>query len=330
MFKSALFVLPDLLPKVFAPDTLAEIRLHSDLVDPLIVAENFSDHLDQLKSVEVIFGTWAMPALNAKTLELMPNLKAFFYAAGAVKHIVSPGVWERGIRVCSAWKINAIPVAEFSLGAILLSLKQTWAYHRTIRTEQRWIGEIATQGAYRSTVGLVSLGAIGWRVASLLRPFDVRVVAYDPYVSAEAAEKAGVRLVGLQELFEISSVVSIHTPLLPETTGLIDRELLSRMQPHATLLNTARGGVINETDLIAVMAERPDLTAILDVTTQEPPEPESAIFKLGNVLLTPHIAGSVGQECQRMGQTMFDEYMRYTRGEALHYELTKQAVATMA
>jgi phosphoglycerate dehydrogenase-like enzyme len=271
-----------------------------------------------------------MPALDQRTLDHMPKLKAFFYAAGAVKHIVTPAVWERGITVCSAWRVNAIPVSEFSLGAILLSLKQVWAYHRTIQTEQRWVNEIQTEGAYRSTVGLVSLGAIGWRVARLLQSFDVHVVAYDPFVSAEAAEKAGVRLVGLSELFEISSVVSVHAPLLPETTGLIGRDLLTRMRRHATLINTARGGVINEAELVEVMTERPDLTAVLDVTSPEPPVPGGAILKLGNILHTPHIAGSVGQEVQRMGDSMFEEYLRYTRGEPLQCQLTQDAVTKMA
>ena len=122
-------------------------------------------------------------------------------------------------------------------------------------------------------------------------------------------------MVSLDQIFSDSDVVSLHTPWLPETVGLVRGEHLLSMKPGATLINTARGAVINEDEMIAALQERQDLTAMLDVTYPEPPTPGSPLYTMPNVFLTPHIAGSTDLERSRMGRYMVDELRRYCNGE---------------
>ena len=330
MFSSVLIAPPFRLPQVYHDDTIARIRERSRLSEPFIDPTRLADFADQLAEAEIIFSTWGMPKMDAAFFQLCPRLRAVFYAAGTVKGFVTDEVWQRNITLCSAWRSNAVPVAEFSLGSILLSLKQVWQYHRLTREEKAFTSRFPTQGGYHSVVGLVSLGAIGWRVAELLKPFDVAVIAYDPFADPKRTAAAGIRLVSLEELFTEAAVVSVHTPWLKETEGLIHGGLLRRMKPHSTFINTSRGAVVNEADLITVLGERPDLTAVLDVTYPEPPSPDSPLFTLPNVRLTPHIAGSVGSECQRMGDSMLDEFERFLRHEPLQHQVTPDLLDRMA
>ncbi len=253
-----------------------------------------------------------------------------FYGAGSVKYFITPLTWERGVRVVSAYAANAIPVVEFTLAQILSGLKQTWQEALYIRQHQQFRARHRPAGAYRTTVGLISLGMIGRMVAERLRPFELRVIAYDPFLSPELAAELGVGLCPLEQIFTASDVVSCHTPLLPETEGMLRGPHFAAMKPGATFLNTSRGRVVNEPEMIEVLKMRPDLFAILDVTADEPPAPGSPLYTMDNVILTPHMAGSVGPECRRMGRYMVEELGRFLRGEPLRYEMTEARIATMA
>ena len=177
-------------------------------------------------------------------------------------------------------------------------------------------------GCYCSTVGLLSLGMIARTLLSLLRPLDLRVIAHDPFVSRAEADQLGLELVSLAELFRSADVVSVHTPHLPETQGMISRIHIASMKHGATFVNTARGEVVREKEMLVVLARRPDLHAVLDVATTEPPEEDSPLYTLSNVVLTPHIAGSVGLECRRMGRSMVEELRRFVGGEPLLWSVT--------
>jgi phosphoglycerate dehydrogenase-like enzyme len=257
-------------------------------------------------------------------------LRAVFYAAGTVKSFVTDDTWKRGVTICSAWRANALPVAEFTLGAILLSMKNVWAYHRNLKISRDWTDHIPTRGGYHGTIGLISLGAVGMRVAELLAGFEMDVIAYDPVVDPNRIKNKGVKLVGIEELFERSDVVSVHAPWLKETEGMVSGPLMRSMKPHATLINTARGAVVDENALLEVMKERPDLTALLDVTHDEPPAVDSPLFDVPNILITPHVSGSIGGECQRMGKFMVGEYLRFLRKEPLEHQITPSMLYSMA
>lgn len=284
----------------------------------------------RLAEVELLFSGWGAPELKEDLLCLMPKLRAVFYGAGSIKKMVTDAFWDRGIPVTSAYQANAVPVAEYAHAVISLSLKRFWYFDRTVRGRRAWTPPVELPGAFRSVVGLVSLGAIGRMVAEKFKGTDVQVVAYDPFVKEEAAQALGVRLVSLEELFRISDVVSLHTPWLPETVGLVSGALLETMKPNSTLVNSARGAVICEPDLIALLKRRPDVTAVLDVTHPEPPVPGSPFYELPNVVLTPHIAGSLGSECKRLGAYMVQEVDRFLAGQPMKWQITREQSARMA
>lgn len=313
---------------VFPPPVLEAAAQHAQILWPDLSAGAVAGNED-LAQAEVILGTWGMPRLTAEFLDAMPNLKAVFYAAGTVKPFVTEESWARGIMICSAAEANAIPVAEFTFATIILSLKQLW-HHANKARAGHWGKDRRVAGSYRSKVGLVSLGSIARRVTQLLRHTEVDLLVYDPYCPAEVAAEHGAKLVTLEELFTESDVVSVHAPWTPETEGMIHCGLFERMRPGATLINTARGAVINETDLCAVLGRRRDLTAVLDVTHPEPPAPDSPLFRLENVVLSPHIAGSQDGECARLAMWMVEELRRYLHGEPLRHCITREMLERMA
>ncbi|HEY8728147.1 MAG TPA: hydroxyacid dehydrogenase [Acidothermaceae bacterium] len=274
-------------------------------------------HAEELRDVEFIFSGWGAPVMDDAFLELVPNLKVVFYGAGTVAGFVTNALVRRGVRVTSAASGNAVPVADYTVAAIYFSLKNVW----TVVRGQAFPDVESLAGGYESTVGLVALGAVGRLVCQRLRSSDLSVVAFDPFVSASEAGDLGVRLLDLAELFACSDVVSLHVPLNASTRGLIGSQLLASMKAGATLINTSRGAVVDPDALVEVLEQRLDLQAILDVTDPEPLPMSHRLRALPNVVITPHIAGSLGRECHRLGDMMVEEFRRYLAGEALAWQV---------
>ncbi len=162
-------------------------------------------------------------------------------------------------------------------------------------------------------MGIIGASRIGRRVIELLRPFDLDVLLYDPYAAPQEAAALGVEPVSLDDLCARSSVVSVHAPQLPATHHMISTRQLAAMPAGATLINTARGSLVDENALLPELASG-RLNAVLDVTDPELPPPDSPLYDLPNVLLTPHIAGSLGGELHRMADQALDELERYAQG----------------
>jgi phosphoglycerate dehydrogenase-like enzyme len=190
--------------------------------------------------------------------------------------------------------------------------------------------EVCPAGALGSTVGIISLGMIGQRVCNLLKNFEVKVLAYDPFAKPAQAKEFGVELVGLDEIFKRCDVVSLHTPWLKETEGMITGAHLASMKHNASFINTARGAVVREQEMIEVLQSRPDIQAVIDVTWPEPPVDESPLFTLPNVVITPHVSGPVGPEVRRQGKYMVNELKRYVKGQKLQFAVDKKRAATLA
>lgn len=328
--KAAFIGIPQFLPSAYPPALQRELAERADLDTDFIPGDNWASRAETLREAEVLFATWGMPQLTPAFLDAAPRLRAVFYAAGSVKCFATAEAYERGIIICSAWAANAIPVAEYSIAAILLSLKGAWRYFRRTPEEMTQGGRLPCAGAYHSSVGLVSLGAVGKAVARRLAAFEVNILASDPFADPELASEMGISLMPLDELFRRSDVVSIHTPWLPETERMITGGLVRSMRHGASLINTARGAVVDEPSVCEALRERPDLTAILDVTHPEPPLPDSPLLTLPNVFLTPHIAGSMDGEIARMGRWMADEFLRFLQGSPLKHTVSQEMLAKMA
>ncbi len=329
--KSIVIMDPVRLPSVYGPDQLSEIQEITNLVCPPTTKEALAENTSLLSEVEIIFGGWGMPLLDSEFLRKTPNLKGVFYSAGTVKKFVSDEFWAHEIPLTNAHKANAIPVAEYCVATIIFSLKLGWQHLRELREEKRWLRDTpGIPGCYDATVGLISLGAIGMKTLELLKPFKIKPLICSRSMTQAQADEWNAELVDLDTLFEQSDVVSLHTPLLPSTEGMITGEHFRKMKPGATFINTARGAVVNQDEMIDALTDRTDLTALLDVLSPEPPAPGAKIFDIPNIHVTPHIAGSLGRECRRLGQTAVDECKRFLAKEDLLYRVEKEDLAGMA
>jgi phosphoglycerate dehydrogenase-like enzyme len=316
--------------QTYGPEGLQAIRERVHLLREPLGPDDLAAEDAALAETEVLFSGWNAPVLDAAFLARCPKLRAVFYAGGSVRYFVTDEVWRRGITVSSAYAINGEAVADYTVGAVLFSLKQGFAHARAAK-RGAFAANITVPGVYGAAVGLVSLGATGRAVAQKLAPFDVHVLAYDPFVAPAEAAALGVELVpDLEHLFAAAEVVSLHTPLLPSTTGLVRGVHFTAMRPGATFINTARGAVVREAEMVAALRARPDLTAILDVTDPEPPVADSPLYTLSNVFLTPHVAGAVERECRRMGGAMIAEFDRWQRGEPLLHAIRPDRLSLMA
>lgn len=276
-----------------------------------------------LLETEVLLTCWGAPRLDASALAALPRLRTVIHAAGTVKAMVTDECRRRGIRVSSGAAANALPVAEHTVAMILLANKRTlWMARRYRELRSAWrSSEIPRDiGNYHKTVGIVGASRIGRRVIELLRPFDLYVLLSDPYVDAQEARRLGVELVDLDALCERSDVVSLHAPALPGTKAMMNGPRLAAMRDGATLINTARGMLIDNTALMRELRTG-RINAVLDTADPEILHDESPLYELPNVVLTPHIAGSLGNELRRMGRSALDELARYASGEPFAFEV---------
>jgi phosphoglycerate dehydrogenase-like enzyme len=287
-------------------------------VDPAVVLDGFDGPAarEHLAAAELLITGWGCAPITADVLAAAPRLRAIVHTAGTVRHHVTDACWERGITVSSAAAANAVPVAEYAVAMILLAGKRVPDIARRFRAErvQRdWNALHPDAGNYHATVGLLGASLVGRRVADLLRPFDLEVLLHDPYVAGAEVRALGAEPVGLDELFARSGVVSLHAPLLPETAGMVDARLLGLMRDGTTLLNTARGGLVDGAALEReVLSGR--LRAVLDVTSPEPLPAGSPLWDCDGVVLTPHIAGSKSNELRRLADAAAGEVQRWAAG----------------
>jgi len=316
--------------KVYAGPISEEINRLVEIYAPPLTSDSLKRNLSILHDADVIFSGWGGPLMDEEFLSAAANLKAVFYGAGTIKYIVTEAFWEKGIVITSAYAANAIPVSEYTVSQILFCLKRGWYFALAIKRDGKYPPLENIPGAYGSTVGIISLGAIGKRVCKLLGAFDLKVIAYDPFADDEHVSQLGVELRSLDDIFRYSDVVSLHTPLLKETVGMIKGKHFAMMKPYASFINTARGAIVREDEMIEVLRERSDITAVLDVTSPEPPREDSPLYTLPNVVLTPHIAGSMGRECRRMGEYVLEELKRWLAGEPLKWQITREKAAIMA
>ncbi|MEU9702263.1 hydroxyacid dehydrogenase [Streptomyces sp. NPDC047981] len=308
---------PDLAPSLLDEQTLSRLARLAE-VDTGLVTDDFSraDVLSALRDTEILLTSWGCPELESWVLDAAPRLKAVVHAAGSVRGHITDACWDRGIAVSSAAAANALPVAEFTVAAVLFSNKRVLEVrdeYRRVRGEQDWRARYPDVGNFRRTVGIVGASRIGRRVAELLAPYSFDLLVHDPYLPAEEAERLGLRPVTLDELCAVSDVVTLHAPESPETRHMIDRRRLALMRDGTTFVNTSRGSLVDQEALTEELATG-RIRAVLDTTEPEHLPADSPLYDLSNVLLTPHFAGSFGTELRRMTELALAEVERYAAG----------------
>ena len=306
--------------QVYGPEGIERIRKNAEISSDAVSRDMLIS--GDYNNVEYVFSTWGMPALTEEEIKTnLPNLKAVYYAAGATDYFARP-FFNCNIPVLSAWKANAIPVAEFCVGQILLSLK---GYFRGLdifknpegRSEAR---KCIGRGAYGETVALIGAGAISTKVQELLKNFDINVI-----VIPSRPER---RTISLEEAFKKAYVISNHLPNREDNIGVLNGKLFESMREGATFINTGRGAQVNEAEMIEVLKKRKDLTALLDVTFPEPPVEGSELYTLPNIYLSAHIAGSEQDEWHRMATYMTEEFERHLAGEQYRYQVSEDMLLT--
>jgi phosphoglycerate dehydrogenase-like enzyme len=325
-------MLDGMLEHSFTPAQLERLDRAGRILDAVPLASFDGERAEKLLGeAEVIVGHWGCPTLTADVLERAPNLRMLAYAAGTVKWQVTDAVWERDLLVTSAAAANALPVAEYTLAMILLANKGVLLFRELQRdpTAQLPLSPHRV-GNVGKRVGIVGASHVGRRVIELLRPYDLDVALYDPYVDESEATQLGVDLVrDLDTLCGTVDVLSLHAPDIPATRGMIGATQLARLRDGATFVNTARPALVDQAALLAELrAGR--IAAILDVTDPEPLPADHELLTLPNAFVTPHVAGSIGAEVVRMSELAVQEVERYARGEAPMYAVRQDDIERIA
>jgi D-3-phosphoglycerate dehydrogenase/(S)-sulfolactate dehydrogenase len=254
--------------------------------------------------------------VTRELIEAAPKLKVIARAGVGLDNIDIQAADDNGVVVAAALGINAVAVAEHTLG-LAISLARSIVDRDKSTRAGEWNRAAGTEISNK-TWGLLGFGATGRAVAKLLQGFGCEVLAYDPFV--KSAE--GVKLTNLDEVITKSDVISIHLPATKETTGMFNLSLIKQMKPNSLLVNVGRGEVINESDLESALRDKLIAGAALDVRVNEPPKDN--LFKdLSNVILTPHIAGITKESQAAINRVLVSEIEAALTGTPHKYAVGK-------
>lgn len=318
--------------RVYSESMKQSLATDYNVPDKIFTKSDLEKDADALKDAECIFTTWGMEHLTENEIEkYFPNLKHVFYAAGSVQTFAKEFL-NKGISVHSAWKANAVPVAEYTYAQILLATKGYFTSQRMRRFNHFGASKFSNNcgGNYHAKIGIIGVGVIGTLVAEKLAANDVDVFYYDPFLDKQKAEKLGIKEMSLEEMFSQCDVITNHLADKDELKGVLNYSLFSKMKKYATFINTGRGRQINEKDLAKALKKVKTRTALLDVTFPEPISPFNPLARMKNVFITPHIAGSNGREVERMAEYMYGESKLIEKGEAPIYSVSLDMLKTMA
>jgi phosphoglycerate dehydrogenase-like enzyme len=279
---------------------------------------------------DILLASWGCPKIDKEFLEAMPSLKLVAYAAGTIKKIVSDEFWRRDIKITSAAAANAIAVAEYTVAAMVFMAKNMRHSSEQYRNDDKQVFLMlrnTPRGFNGLNIGLVGASHVGREVIRLLSSYNVKIAVYDPYLSDNEAAMLGAMKVELNELMSWSDVISVHAPKLPETEKIIGREQFLLMQDGSFFINTARGTIVDY-EALADITPNKNIEVILDVTDPDEPLVSSSLLRqLPNVMITPHIAGSRGNEQQLLGTLAVDEIIRYITNEPLRHEVLQSELS---
>lgn len=326
-------VADDIRARLLRDEDLAELRSLGARLTVLGDGDLTSERaISALSDAEIIVTSWGTRCDPDILLAHAPRLRLIAHAAGSVKPIVNGALLSRGVLVSSQADVNALPVAEYSAAAILLAAKGAHPVSDATHAYEGVPGASTLSpryGAFQTRVGIVGASRIGRRVIDTLRRHELDICVYDPFLPADEAVTLGVSLLSLPELFRTSRVVSLHAPLLDSTRRLITAELIAAMPDGATLINTARAQLVDEGALTAELSTG-RIGAVLDVVEQDLLSAGSPLSTMPNVLVTPHIAGTAGNEYRRIGRGVTEEISRFLRGRRLVSPVTLRDLERMA
>jgi phosphoglycerate dehydrogenase-like enzyme len=288
-----------------------------------------ADLLNLLPQADACLTSWGVAQLDAEVIAVAVRLKVVAHMGSSVKRFVSDALWERDIHVTSAGPALAEDVAITTLGLMIVGLKRIWPLAQHVR-EGGWRESPAwpSRELRHKVVGVIGASHVGRHLIRLLKPFDVQILLYDPFVTAEQMAEMGAEKVELEILLRRADVVTLHAPAKSDTYHLLDAARLALMKDDALLINTARGTLIDETALVAELSQG-RFFAFLDVTDPEPPALDSPLHRLENVVVAPHLAGCI-EDCSHMGAMAVEELRRFFAGEPPLYQIKPDMFSRIA
>lgn len=284
--------------------------------------------IDLAQDCEVVMTGWGTPKMNAETVKRMPNLKMIAHTAGSIAYQFAPEIYDCGVRVIGANDVFARSVAEATLAYTFCGLRQIELMSDIVRAGGWKDESLANRGLFYKKVGIVGFGAIARHFLELIRWFKCDVRIYSSHLSNEEAAKYGGRIASLEEIFEECDVISVHSSMTPKTAGMITRELMEKLRPDSLLVNTARGGVIDEPAMFEMLMEG-RFRAVLDVYAEEPPRVDNPIRQCKNALLLPHVGGPTIDMREVCVLELCEDLARYQKGEPMHLEIPKEQAMRM-
>ena len=317
--------------RMFHPTDLQRIE-HACRILP-VPAPELPDRdfmLSHIGQAHIVISSWGTAPLDVDVMAEASRLELLSHAGGTVKPVVSDALWNRNVQVTSAAAALAFGVAEFCLGLMLTATKRAfWAGIETRRG--RWDESLnlfhGPQEIYQQNVGVIGASHVGKQLVRLLQNLNCNVLLYDPYCSAQQARTLGAEKIDtLEELFSTCAVVSLNAPLTAQTRQMIRGEHFRLLQPGALFINTARGAIVDEAEMIEELRSG-RFVACIDVTEDEPPAIDNPLRHLPNVWLTPHEAGAVAQNLRRIGTFVANEIEAFVAHEPLHYPVKQQQLA---
>ena len=248
-------------------------------------------------------------------LEVAANLKVIGRAGVGVDNIDVPAATAKGVIVLNAPDGNTIAATEHTM-AMMLSLARNIPQAYRSMKEGKWErGKFMGVEMREKVLGVVGLGRIGSGVAKRSLAMDMKVIAYDPYITAERAKDLGIELVELDDIFARADFITFHLPLTPETRGLVNKEVFAKMKKGVRLVQCARGGIIDEEALVEAVKEGIVAGAAIDVFAKEPVDPENPLFALDNVIFTPHLGASTKEAQVNVAVDVAEGVATALRGE---------------
>lgn len=233
--------------------------------------------------------------VTRELLEAADSLEVVGRAGIGVDNVDVEAASKRGIVVMNTPTGNNVTTAEHTISMLLAAARHIARADASLRAGQWRRSDFIGTEVCNKTLGIIGTGNVGAIVADRARGLKMKVIAYDPYITEEAAERAGIEPVPLAELYARSDFISVHTPLTPETEGMVGREAIEQMKPGVRVINCARGGIIDEQALATAIAEGKVAAAAIDVFTDEPPAADHPLLGLDEVVVTPHLGASTDE-----------------------------------
>ncbi|WP_162894894.1 hydroxyacid dehydrogenase [Rhizobium terrae] len=320
-----LIAMRDELPEgFFGPCEWARLKAATDIVSGFPYTDfDAPAGAEALAEADILLAAWGTPSLTKERLRRAPRLRMVAYAAASVRTVAPAEFWEASdILVTTAAAAMAIPVAEFTFAAIIMCGKDVFRLRDDHRAE-RGAGGFGSRrglnlpylGNHSRRVGIVGASRIGRLVMGMLAHSKFEIAVYDPFLTADEAAALGAMKMDLHDLLAWSDTVSLHAPILPETRHMIGARELALMADHAVLINTARGWLVDHDALLAE-ARSGRLRILIDTPDPEPLPADSPFYDLPNVVLTPHIAGALGNELRALSDLAITEIERFVGGLA--------------